>query len=138
MQEHDIGRRHALGEQLGVLGGDALVGGTLGIAQRPAVAAVAVQAVVQALGDVEELRVAADRHPAPVDADTAHVADQRAQHLGDPAAMRGGVDVPEGPPFEQLAPACHRVLEVRQALGCEDLPEALGVKRRDGDVVQGH
>ena len=121
-----------------LLRGDALVGGALGVAERPAVAGEAVQAVVQALGDVEELRVARDRHPARVEAGAAHVADQRPQHLRHAAAVRGGVDVPEGPPFQQLAPARDRMLEIRQALGREDVAEALGVERRYRDVVQGH
>ena len=82
--------------------------------------------------------VAADHHPARVDAGAARVADQRAQHLGDAAAVRGRVDVPERPPVEQLAPAGDRVLEVRQALGREDVAEALGVERRDGDVLERH
>ena len=65
----------------------ALVDGALGLAQRPAVARRPVQAVVQALGEAEELGVAVDDHPAGVDAGAAHVADQRAQHLGDAAAV---------------------------------------------------
>ena len=138
VQEDDVARPYALRQQLGVLGGDALVDGALGLAQRPAVARVAVQAVVQALGDAEELGVAADGDPSRVDADAAHVADQRAQHLGDAAAVSGGVHVPERPPVQQLAPAGHRVLELRQALGREDVAEALGIERRDLDVLERH
>ena len=129
--------RYALRQQVGVLGGDALVDGALGLAQRPAVAGVAVQAVVQALGDAEELGVAADGDPSRVDADAAHVADERAQHLGDAAAMSGGVHVPERPPVQQLTPAGHRVLELRQAVGGKDVAEARRIERRDRDIVQG-
>ena len=63
VQEDDVARAYALRQQVGVLGGDALVDGALGVAQRPAVARVAVQAIVQALGDAEELGVAADGRP---------------------------------------------------------------------------
>ena len=59
---------------------------------------VAVDLVVQPFGDREELSVAGDHQPADRDADTADVADQHLQHLGDPAAHRGRADVPDGAP----------------------------------------
>ena len=46
--------------------------------------------------------------PAGVDPGAAHVADQRAQHLGDAAAAGGRVDVPERASCQQLAPAIDR------------------------------
>ena len=137
MQEHDIGRAHALHEQVGVLGGHALVDLTLRDAQRPAIAGIAVQAIVQALGDPEELVVATDRHPARVHARTARVPDQRAQHLRHAAAAGSGVHVPERPPLQQLAPTGDRVLEVRKPLDRQDVAEVVRIKQRDGDVVQG-
>ena len=138
VQQHDVAGPHALREQVGVLGRDGLVDGPLGVAQRAAVAGEAVQAVVQALGDAEEVLVAADRHPARVDLHAARVADQRAQHLGDPATVRGGVDVPEDAIGQQLAPVRDRLLELRQALRREDVTEALGIQRRDLDVLESH
>ena len=138
MQQHDVAGAHALREQVGMLGGDGLVDGALGVAQRAAVAGEAVQAVVQALGDAEEVLVAADGHPARVDLHAARVADQGAQHLGHPAAVRSGVDVPEDAIRQQLASARDRVLELRQALRREDVAEALGVERCDLDVLERH
>ncbi len=87
------------------------VGHALLVAERPAVAVVSVQPVVQALGDAEELRGAVDHDPARVAAAAARVADQRAQHLGDAATMSRRVDVPEDPRGEQLTAPRERVLE---------------------------
>ena len=44
--------------------------------------------------DLEELLVALHHHPAGVDAGTSQVAEQEVQHLGDPTALLGRVDLP--------------------------------------------
>ena len=128
VQQHDVRGANALGHQLGVGGAAALVDGALGLAQRSAVAIVSVQPVVQALCDAEELGVALDHDPARIDPTAARVADQRAQHLGDAAAVGGRVDVPERPRLEQLAPAGQRVLEGRERVGGEHGAQTLGVQ----------
>ena len=79
-----------------------------------------------------------DHHPARVKPTAARVADQRAQHLGDAAAVGGRVDVPERPRLEQLAPAGERVFEGRERVGGEHGAQALGVQRSDGDLVKPH
>ena len=88
------GRRSgaALGE---VRGEHQLVAGPLGVAERTAVAGVAVQQVVQPLGDGEELGVAVEHEPPVLDVRPRAVGEQRLQHLGDAPAVRGGVDVPD-------------------------------------------
>ena len=58
-------------------------------AERAAVAGVAVEVVVEALGQLEELGRLAQHDPARVDAGAADVGEQRAQHLGDAAARAG-------------------------------------------------
>jgi hypothetical protein len=89
VQQHDVVRRHASGELVRGRVGDALVDAPLGVAQRPAVAAVTVQPVVQALGEVEEVGLAVHHEPARIEPGPLDVAHQRAQHLGDAAAARG-------------------------------------------------
>src|SRR5215468_3514677 len=88
-------------------------------AQGPA-GEIAVDLVVQAFGDGEELSVTADYQPADRDAEIADVANQYLQHLGDPAARRGRADVPDGVPGLQL-PHLVRGLEQPQiALAADD------------------
>jgi hypothetical protein len=131
VQKHDVVGADARRQQLCVGGAATLVDGALGIAQRTAVARVAVQAVVQALGQREELRVARHHHPACVETGATHVTDQRAQHLGD-AAASSRVDVPERPLIQQLAAARDRALEPCQALGRKHLAEPIGIRNRSG------
>ena len=131
VQQHDVRGANALRQQLGVRGACALVGGALGLAQPAAVALVSVQPVVQALGDAEELTVARRSPPSARRPTAARVADQRAQHLGDAAAVGGRVDVPQRPRLEQLAPAGERVFEGRERVGREHTAQALGVQRSD-------
>ena len=138
VQQHDVRGTNALRHQLDVVLAAALVGGTLGLAQRTSIACVSVQPVVQALGYAEELGVACDRYPARITPAAARVSDQRAQHLGDAATLGGRVDVPERPRLEQLAPAAERVLEARERVGSEHVSQALRVERSDGDVLEPH
>ena len=138
VQQHDVGGTNELCQQLGVLDAAALVGGALGLAQRAAVALLSVQSVVQALRDAEELAVTLDHHPACLAPTASRVADQRAQHLGDAAAVGGRVDVPERPRLEQLAPAGERVFEGSKRVGGEHAAQALGVQRGDGDFSESH
>ena len=138
VQQHDVRGADAPRQQLGVGGAGALIGGALGLGQRAAVAVVSVEPVVQALRDAEELAVALDHYPACVTPTACRVADQRAQHLGDAAAVGGRVDVPERPRVEQLAPPGERVFEGRKRLGSEHAAQALGVQRSDDDVLKTH
>ncbi len=138
VQQHDVSGTNALCHQLSVVLTAALVGSALGLAQPTAVARVSVQSVVQALGYPEELGVARDRYPARITATAARVSDQRAQHLGDAAALGGRVDVPERPRLQQLAPAPERMFKARERVGCEHAAQAFGIKRSDGDVLKPH
>ena len=63
---------------------------------------VAVDLVVQPLGDREEPGVAGDHQPADRDVQILDVPDQYLQHLGDPATGRGRVDIPDGAPGQHV------------------------------------
>ena len=118
-------------------GAAALVDRALGSPERPPSSG-AVEAVVEALGDAEEVGVAVDHDPARVEPGAADVADQRAQHLGDAAAVRGRVDGPERPAGEQFPAARDGVLEARQPVRREHAAEALRMEAGDGDVDERH
>ena len=100
-----------------------------------AVAGVAVEAVVDALGDGEELGCLAQHDPAGVDAGAANVGEQRPQHLRHAAATEGGADVPDRPPLERL-PGPHRSpFDLVERLAQQ---RAVAVERggRDGDELR--
>ena len=75
-------------ELLGGAASVSLVDRALGVPERPPSPARAVEAVVDALGDREELRVALDHDPAGVDARAPRVGEQRLQQLRHPPPGR--------------------------------------------------
>ena len=130
VQQHDVGAGEPGSEQLGLGRAAALIDRSLPLAQLTAVVG-AVQAIVEPLGDAEEVVVAADHRPASVDAGAADVSDQRPQHLRHPAALRRRVHGPQRASVQQLTTSRERALELRERLGREHLPKALGSQRRD-------
>jgi hypothetical protein len=116
VKEHDVARPHHLYERRGVGGAAALVRGPLRLAQGPAVALRPVQPIVEPLCDAEELGVALDDHPATVEPRSADVADQRTEHLRDPASERRRVHIPDRVRAEELMPARERALKRRQSI----------------------
>jgi hypothetical protein len=80
-----------------------LVGSALGSPERAGVAANAVDPVVQALRDLEELRAAVDDQPARVDADPTRVWKEALEELGHTAAAGRGVHV-DDPATAQRGP----------------------------------
>ena len=132
VQDHDVVVVHQLGERAGVLLERALVDLARRLAEVAAVALEAVQLVVEALGDLEELRVAVEHRPAGVDAGALRVAEQREQQLDHAAAARGRVDVPDRARAEQLARGADAVRELLERLRLQDGLEAL--RRVGGDV----
>ncbi len=72
-------------------------------AQVPGVAGRAVQPVVQALRDGEELGVTVDDDPACVDPDVLRIAAEQLEHLRHAPAVRRGADVPHPCAVERLA-----------------------------------
>ena len=55
------------------------------------------QTVVQALGDLKELRAARDHDPTRLHARAEAVSEQRTQHLDDAAPLGSGVHIPDHP-----------------------------------------
>jgi hypothetical protein len=98
-----------------------------------AVARPAVEAVVDTLRDREELGVALDHEPDGLEAGTERVADERAEHLGDPAAVRRRVDVHDAAAVEQAAERRSGLEQLLDPLGPEDRAEASDVDRLHGN-----
>jgi hypothetical protein len=120
MEQHDIAGTD-LPEQLVRVGAqDLAVMAGVSAAQRPGAVGLAVNLVVQPLGDREEVRVAADHHPADRDVQARDVPHEHLQHLSDPAADRGRVDVPDGPPGEPVPEPGGRGEQPRVLLPSDD------------------
>ncbi len=116
--------------------GDGLVLGPLGVCEGTAIPGAAVQSVVQALGDVEEQRPAVDDDPARVHAGPARIGQQRAQHLGHAAAVRGGVHAPDDASLQQLARVRSELDEVGELPRVQHVGEAVDRQRRDLDLLE--
>ena len=106
----------------------------LGGTERTAVARVAVQAVVQALRDGEELRLAVEHEPPVLDARSPPVREQGLEHLGDAATVGRRVHVPDRAVPERR-PCSRRCLEhALGAFGRQDAREQLERERLDLDL----
>jgi hypothetical protein len=116
VDHHHVARTHERQQFVGVAAKRRLVMAPLGLAQLAAVAGRAVEAVVDPLRDREKRRVAFDHEPARVDAGPADIGEQRLQHLGDPAAGCGRVDVQHCAPTERAARRLGHRLESPHAL----------------------
>jgi len=125
VEDDDIARAHPRREHGGVVGDHTLIDRARSVVERTAVAERAMQAVVDALGDVEELGRAIDDDPARVDPGAARVGDKRAQQLDHATPERGRVHVPDDPPGEQLARLAHAALEVGEPVGRQHRTESL-------------
>ena len=104
--------------------------------QRSAVTRRPVQAVVYPLGHLEEPGVPRDDDPARVEAGTDPVADQRAQHLGDAAAVRRRVDVPDRHAVQEAAQPGEASPELLVAWAVQDLLEPLRLQARYVVIAQ--
>jgi len=121
-------------QQVAALGAEGgVVGGPFGWAQWATVARCTVQSVVEAFGEVEEGLVALHHQPGHVDPRARHVGEEAAEHLCDPSAGGGRVDVPQPSMRESLAQQVKCIVEPSPLLGFEDVAEPVG---RPGD--EGH
>jgi hypothetical protein len=109
VQQHDVARPDPL-EQLHRVGAqNPPIVISLRVAESRPVT-VTVDAVVQPLGDREELCVAVDDQPPDRYAEIVHVPHERMQHFGDATTYGGGVHVPHRPAGEASAEAlCGRL-----------------------------
>ncbi len=136
VQDHDVVGPQQRRQLVGGVAERRLVRAPRLVVERQAVAGGSVQAVVDALRDLEERRVAVDHGPARVDAGAAGVADERPQQLRDAAAARGRVDVPDDARAEDLARLLDAGTELGQLRGGEHVGEVLGTDGGDVDVLK--
>ena len=95
VQHHDVAGIDPGEEVREVRGQDAFERGVLGGTERPVIPRIAVQAVVQTLRDGEELRLTIEDEPPVLDAGAPPIGEQGLEHLGDTAAVRRRVHVPD-------------------------------------------
>ena len=138
VDDHDVTRAHALGERGQVVGQYLLVDGAGGVVERSTVSDGAVQSVVDALGNGEEIGRALDHHPADVNAGAPRVGDQRFEQLRDAAAASGRVHVPDDPAGQKLAGPQDALLECLPARWTQHGPESRGAHRRCLDFKHGY
>ena len=136
MQQHDIARAHLPEQVVRIRGEDLLVVAGVGLAQGPGAVGLAVNLVVQPLGDREEVRVAADHHPADRDVQARDVPQEHLQHLSDPAADCGRIDVPDGPLAEPVPEPGGPGEQPRVSHGPDDRLERGDRRPRYRDLVQ--
>ena len=98
----------------------AFVRGAFTVAERTAVALVVVKPVVKALRNLVEAVVGFDDEPVHVDAGVGLVGKQAGQQLGDAAAGRRRVHVPDRTAGEPAADAVERVVQPANALIVQD------------------
>jgi hypothetical protein len=137
MQVDDVAGPDEAGQGLGVLLADAHVFATIRLRDPFLLAVDPVQPIVEALGDPEELGVAAHHAPADIDPGAAGVGEERVQQLGDTASGRGRVDVPDGPPLQQCPRPPDRLLDDVVAFA-EHHAEPLRGHRRDRNRFELH
>src|SRR5215203_2110605 len=93
---------------------------------------------MDAFGDREELLVALDHHPAGIDTGANQVAEQEGQHLGDPTALLGRVDLPQPPATQPLSRQLQATQEAAAGVGVKHGLEPSRVKPGYLNVLQGH
>jgi hypothetical protein len=97
-----------------------------------------VEQVMDAFGDREELLVALEHHPAGIDAGASQVAEQEVQHLGDPTALLGGVDLPQPPAGQPVGRLGQPVQEASAVVRVEHGLEPSRIQPRYLNVLQRH
>jgi hypothetical protein len=138
VQDDDVARLDPrLQPSKGLLEGLA-VAGSCRLVQLAPVTGLTVEQVMDALGDLEELLVALDHHPAGVDARASQVAEQEVEHLSDPTALLGGVDLPQPPAGEPLGRLRQPGQQAAAALRGKHGLEPSRVKPGDANVLQRH
>ena len=134
VEEEHVTAAEATGNRLGVLAERVVVGCPLRLAQLATVARPTVQPVVDALRDREERRVAPDHEPASVDAHPPGVAEQRGEHLCDPAAHRRRVDVDDGPSIQNAPGSRDRRQQPVDPPAADDRLETNRIDRGEFDL----
>jgi hypothetical protein len=128
VQEDDVARLHPRLEFFQCLFQRLPVAALCRTVQLTFVAGLAMKQVMDALGDREEVLVALEHQPVGIDAGTGQVAEQEVQHLGDPAALLGRVDLPQPPAGEPLGRQLQAIQEAAAVVGVEHGLESFRVK----------
>ena len=131
VDEHDVAASNDAAQPLGILRRDPVVVRPLGSTESATVTWRAVEAVVNALRDREELRVAGDHDPIHLDSEPARIPEQGPEHLRDPSALRGRVHAHHAPVAEALPKLGSRGNKRRQALLANDRLQAARVERHE-------
>jgi hypothetical protein len=138
VQDHHVARLHPLLQLSKGLLERLPVAGSCRLVELAPVAGLAMQQVMDALGDGKELLVALEHHPAGIDARTGQVAEQEVQHLGDPTALLGRVDLPQPPATQPLGRLRQPVQEAAAVVRVKHGLEPSRVKPGYANVPQGH
>src|SRR3954453_21425521 len=136
VNDHHVPFTAPPGELLHVLGKGSFVYATSLVVERATVAERPVEAIVETLGDGEELWRAVDHDPASIHARAARVRDQRAQQLDHAPAVRRRVHVPYDASVEQLARLLDAMLELLEARGWKHRAKTLRVHRGDVHLMR--
>ena len=139
VQHHDVAVARMGGERIHLRPQRVDVDVMLVLTEIASVACSAIEVVVQALGDLEELRVPVDDEPTCVHADPSDQTEQDVQHLGHAATRRGRVHVDHTSTTQSVHCLLGR-LDGEQIgpVIADHRREAKGVARRDGDVFHDH
>jgi hypothetical protein len=126
-------------EQLRGIGAqNVLVIPVLRFTERAAITESTVEAVVDALRDGEEIRVAVDDKPPRIDSDSTRVREECPQHLGDAPAGRRGVDVHHDSAREHVAGRSSELVKPFRALRPDERREPLRREGMDVDFLELH
>jgi hypothetical protein len=114
----------------------ALVDLALALAERSGIAREAVDAVVDALGQSEEIGISGQHQPTGIDARATNPRQQCPEHLCDAAPGRGRVDVPDRVAVEEMSGPVSRLEKGAEAFGPEQVGESLRCDGRNGNLVR--
>src|SRR5262245_5772151 len=138
VEEDDVARPDESEELLGVRSKDLFIVAVLRGAEGAPVTRRAVEVVVDPLGDGEEAWVPFDDDPLGVNPRTAGVRQERAEHLRDAAAGRGGVDVQDSATCEPFAGGLRRCLEPFRSLRANERKQARRRACGEADLLEPH
>ena len=131
VDEHDVAASNDAAQPLGIHRRDPVVVRPLGGTEGATVTRRAVEAVVDALRDREELGITRDHDPIHLDPEPARIPEQGRQHFRNPSALRGRVNAHDASAADTLPKLGGRRKKRRQALLANDRLQPARVERHD-------